>query len=117
MRTILSLLLLAIAALPALASDHETFPPLAPEATLSKQLVGIWQGTYHQWLYKADGTWVRDPNTPGAKTGTWSIKNGHITRHWNKSDKTLTTQILELTGDTLQETDQGVLLVSHRVQQ
>jgi hypothetical protein len=116
MRTILSLLLLAVASLPALASDHETFPPLASDATLSKQLVGTWQGTYHLWLYKADGTWVRDPNTPQAKTGTWSIKSGHITRNWKKSGKTLTTQILELTKDTLEETDQGVLLVSHRTQ-
>jgi hypothetical protein len=41
---------------------------LPDDATLSRLLVGTWQGPRHQTVYRADGTWMLDPPDDGDNT-------------------------------------------------
>lgn len=52
------------------------------DATLTRRLVGTWQGGRHSTRYFADGTWLMDPQPgydEGNTHGRWSIKNGRLT--------------------------------------
>src|SRR5215472_4698352 len=74
---------------------------LPDDATLSKLLVGTWQGPRHQTQYRADGTWVLDPPDQGDNTrGKWRIENGKLLETWRfgdeSSDSTSTKEIIEL---------------------
>jgi hypothetical protein len=77
---------------------------LAPpdDATLSRLLVGTWEGPRHQTVYRADGTWVLDPPDEGDNThGKWRIEHGKLIETWRfrdeSSDSTSTEEIIELT--------------------
>ena len=78
---------------------------LPDDATLSRLLVGTWQGPRHQTQYRADGTWVLDPPDEGDNTrGKWRIENGKLLETWRftdeSSDSTSTEEIIELAGKT-----------------
>jgi len=52
---------------------------LPDDATLSRLLVGTWQGPRHQTVYRADGTWMLDPPDEGDNTrGKWRIERGKL---------------------------------------
>jgi hypothetical protein len=52
---------------------------LPDDATLSRLLVGTWQGPRHQTVYRADGTWMLDPPDEGYNTrGKWRIEHGQL---------------------------------------
>jgi hypothetical protein len=75
---------------------------LPDNATLSRLLIGTWQGPRHQTVYRADGTWVLDPPDEGDNTrGKWRIENGKLLETWRfsdeSSDSTSTEEIIELT--------------------
>src|SRR5215475_8621276 len=79
---------------------------LPDDATLSRLLVGTWQGPRHQTVYRADGTWMLDPPDEGDNTrGKWRIENGKLLETWRfsdeSSDSTSTEEIIELTEWTL----------------
>src|SRR5690348_7308847 len=62
---------------------------LPDDATLSKLLVGTWQGPRHQTEYRADGTWVLDPPDEGDNTlGKWRIEHGRLIETWRLADET-----------------------------
>jgi hypothetical protein len=74
---------------------------LPDDATLSRLLVGTWQGPRHQTVYRADGTWVLDPPDEGDNTrGKWRIEHGKLIETWRfsdeSSDSTSTEEIIEL---------------------
>jgi hypothetical protein len=74
---------------------------LPDEATLSRLLIGTWQGLRHQTAYRADGTWVLDPPDEGDNTrGKWRIEHGKLIETWRfsdeSSDSTSTEEIIEL---------------------
>ena len=78
---------------------------LPDDATLSRLLVGTWQGARHRTVYRADGTWMLDPPDEGDNTrGKWRIENGKLLETWRFSDKssdsTSTEEIIELTEKT-----------------
>ena len=78
---------------------------LPDDVTLSRLLVGTWQGPRHQTQYRADGTWVLDPPDQGDNTrGKWRIENGKLLETWRftdeSSDSTSTEEIIELAGKT-----------------
>jgi hypothetical protein len=72
------------------------------DATLTRLLVGTWQGPRHQTVYRADGTWILDPPDDGENTrGKWRIEHGKLIETWRfsdeSSDSTSTEEIIELT--------------------
>jgi len=74
---------------------------LPDDATLSRLLVGTWQGPRHQTVYRADGTWMLDPPDEGDNTrGKWRIERGKLIETWRfsdeSSDSTSTEEIIEL---------------------
>lgn len=78
---------------------------LPDDATLSRLLVGTWQGPRHETQYRADGTWVLDPPDEGDNThGKWRIEHGKLIETWRfsdeSSDSTSTEEIIELTEKT-----------------
>ena len=75
---------------------------LPDDATLSRLLVGTWQGPRHQTAYRTDGTWVLDPPDEGDNTrGKWRIEHSKLIETWRfrdeSSDSTSTEEIIELT--------------------
>ena len=75
---------------------------LPDDATLSRLLVGTWQGPRHETQYRADGTWVLDPSDEGDNTGgKWRIEHGQLIETWRfrdeSSDSTSVEEIIELT--------------------
>jgi hypothetical protein len=75
---------------------------LPDDATLSRLLVGTWQGPRHQTVYRADGTWMLDPPDEGDNTrGKWRIEHGKLIETWRfsdeSSDSTSAEEIIELT--------------------
>jgi hypothetical protein len=74
---------------------------LPDDATLSRLLVGTWQGPRHQTVYRADGTWMLDPPDEGDNTrGKWRIEHDKLIETWrfsdDSSDSTSTEEIIEL---------------------
>jgi hypothetical protein len=74
---------------------------LPDDATLSRLLVGTWQGPRHKTVYRADGTWVLDPPDEGDNTrGKSRIEHGKLIETWRfsdeSSDSTSTEEISEL---------------------
>ena len=62
---------------------------LPDDASLTRLLVGIWQGHRHQTEYRADGTWVLDPPDEGDNTrGKWRIEHGRLIETWRLTDET-----------------------------
>jgi hypothetical protein len=83
-------------------------PPMAlalpDDPTLSKLLVGTWQGPRHQTEYRADGTWVLDPPDEGDNTrGKWRIEHGRLIETWRLADEnddsSSVEEIIELTEE------------------
>ena len=75
------------------------------DATLSRLLIGTWQGPRHQTVYRADGTWMLDPPNEGDNTrGKWRIEHGKLIETWRfsdeSSDSTSTEEIIELNAYT-----------------
>ena len=61
---------------------------LPDDATLSRLLVGTWQGPRHETQYRADGTWVLDPPDKGDNTrGKWRIDQGRLIETWRLTDE------------------------------
>jgi hypothetical protein len=78
---------------------------LPDDADLSRLLIGTWQGTRHQTLYCADGTWILDPPDEGDNTrGKWRVDHGKLIETWRfrdeSSDSTSTEEIIELDEKT-----------------
>ena len=78
---------------------------LPDDATLSRLLVGTWQGPRHQTVYRANATWMLDPPDEGDNThGKWRIEHGKLIETWRfndeTSDSTSTEEIIELTEKT-----------------
>jgi hypothetical protein len=78
---------------------------LPDDATLSRLLVGTWQGPRHETQYRADGTWVLDPPDEGNNTrGKWRIEHGRLIETWRFTDETEDSssveEIIELTETT-----------------
>ena len=78
---------------------------LPDDAALSRLLVGTWQGTRHQTIYRADGTWILDPPDEGDNTrGKWRVDHGKLIETWRfrdeSSDSTSTEEIIELNEKT-----------------
>jgi hypothetical protein len=62
---------------------------LPDDATLSRLLVGTWQGPRHETQYRADGTWILDPPDEGDNTrGKWRIEHGRLIETWRFTDET-----------------------------
>jgi hypothetical protein len=62
---------------------------LPDDATLSRLLVGTWQGPRHESQYRADGTWILDPPDEGDNTrGKWRIEHGRLIETWRFTDET-----------------------------
>jgi hypothetical protein len=62
---------------------------LPDDATLSRLLIGTWQGPRHETQYRADGTWVLDPTDDGDNTrGKWRIEHGRLIETWRLTDET-----------------------------
>src|SRR5262245_18945933 len=79
---------------------------LPDDATLSRLLVGTWQGPRHQTVYRADGTWMLDPPDEGDNTrGNWRIEHGKLIETWRfsgeASDSTSTEEIIEFSEKIL----------------
>jgi hypothetical protein len=75
---------------------------LPDDATLSRLLVGTWQGPRHETQYRADGTGLLDPPDEGDNThGKWRIEHGQLIETWRfsdeSSDSTSVEEIIELT--------------------
>jgi len=75
---------------------------LPDDATLSRLLVGTWEGARHQTQYRADGTWILDPPDEGDNTrGKWRIEHGRLITIWRfngeSSDSTAVEEIIDLT--------------------
>ena len=75
---------------------------LPDDATLSRILVGTWQGSRHETQYRADGTWILDPPDEGNNTrGKWRIEHGRLIETWRFTDETEDSssveEIIELT--------------------
>lgn len=78
---------------------------LPDDAALSRLLLGTWQGTRHQTLYRANGTWILDPPDEGDNTrGKWRIEHGKLIETWRfrdeSSDSTSTEEMIELNEKT-----------------
>ena len=79
---------------------------LPDDATLTRLLVGTWQGARHQTVYRSDGTWMLDPPDEGDNTrGKWRIEHGKLIETWRfsdeSSDSTSIEEIIELTDKIL----------------
>jgi hypothetical protein len=62
---------------------------LPDDATLSRLLVGTWQGPRHESQYRADGTWILDPPDEGDNTrGKWRIEHGRLIETCRFTDET-----------------------------
>jgi hypothetical protein len=62
---------------------------LPDDATLSRLLIGTWQGPRHETQYRADGTWVLDPTDDGDNTrGKWRIEHGRLIETLRLTDET-----------------------------
>jgi hypothetical protein len=75
---------------------------LPDDATLSRLLVGTWQGPRHETQYLPDGTWVFDPPDEGDNSrGKWRIEHGRLIETWRFTDETSDSssveEIIELT--------------------
>jgi hypothetical protein len=75
---------------------------LPDDATLTRLLIGTWQGPRHETQYHADGTWVLDPPDEGNNTrGKWRIEHGRLIETWRftdeDSDSSSVEEIIELT--------------------
>ena len=58
------------------------------DATLSRLLVGTWQGPRHETRYRADGMWILDPPDEGSNTrGKWRIEHGRLIETWRFTDE------------------------------
>jgi hypothetical protein len=93
MRTILVVVALIAPAIALALQDDET---------LTRLLIGTWQGPRHETQYRADGTWVLDPPDEGDNTrGKWRIEHGRLIETWRftdeDSDSSSVEEIIELT--------------------
>jgi len=75
---------------------------LPDDATLTRLLIGTWQGPRHETQYRADRTWVLDPPDEGDHTrGKWRIEHGRLIETWRltdeDSDSSSVEEIIELT--------------------
>ena len=75
---------------------------LPDDGTLSRLLVGTWQGHRHDNQYRADGTWIMDPPDEGDNSrGKWRIEHGRLITTWRfsgeSSDSTAVEEVVELT--------------------
>jgi len=62
---------------------------LPDDSTLSRLLVGTWQGPRHETQYRADGTWILDPPDEGDNTrGKWRIEHDRLIETWRFTDET-----------------------------
>jgi hypothetical protein len=62
---------------------------LPDDATLSRLLIGTWEGPRHETQYRADGTWILDPPDEGDNTrGKWRIEHGRLIETWRFTDET-----------------------------
>ena|SRR5215472_13440265 len=74
---------------------------LPDDATLTRLLIGTWQGPRHETQYRADGTWVLDPPDDGDNTrGSWRIEHSRLIETWRftdeSSDSSSVEEIIEL---------------------
>ncbi|HUB66833.1 MAG TPA: hypothetical protein VL981_05045 [Candidatus Methylacidiphilales bacterium] len=66
----------------AVDAEIERYPAPAnlDEKALAQKRIGWWHSPRHDYLFRANGTWVMDdPNDPEATHGTWSIRGNHYT--------------------------------------
>jgi len=72
-------------------------PANSDAKVLSKLRIGIWHSPRHDYLFRADGTWVMDP-TPGEDTthGTWSIQNNQYSEEASVATDSKRTYIIIL---------------------
>src|SRR6266849_10601877 len=80
---------------------------LPDDATLTKLLIGTWQGHRHDTQYRADGTWIMDPPDEGDNSrGKWRIEKGKLVTTWRfngeSSDSSTVDEISELNQKTLE---------------
>lgn len=100
----------AIFILALLSPTSEAKPPLADDATLSHRLIGTWHQYRHDTQYRADGTWMLDPQdrefSGGQNThGKWRIEHGKLIETWRfqgeSRDSSTVDEIIQLEGSTL----------------
>jgi hypothetical protein len=89
------------------------------DGTLSRLLVGEWQGARHAVQYMKDGTWRFAP-AEGTTHGKWKIQHGKLIETWrfvgNSEDSSATYDIVVLNGKILKLRDgKGTLFISNRV--
>jgi hypothetical protein len=79
---------------------------LPDDATLTRLMVGTWQGARHDTQYRADGTWIMDPPDEGDNSrGKWRIEKGKLITTWRfngeSSDSSVVEEIIELNQSAL----------------
>jgi hypothetical protein len=55
--------------------NRHPVPPTADTKALTKARLGLWHSPRHDYLFRADGTWIMDPSDddPSSTHGTWAI--------------------------------------------
>jgi hypothetical protein len=77
---------------------------------LTQKRIGWWHSPRHDYLYRADGTWVMDdPNDPEATRGTWSIRGNRYLDTATGESKIPTYTIILLDADNFIFTEPGSL--------
>lgn len=59
-------------------------PASADTASLKKLLVGRWRSPRHDYLYRANGTWIMLPDEKDATHGSWRVKGN---QYWSDDTK------------------------------
>ncbi len=73
-------------------------PANSDSAAFQKLRAGVWYSPRHHYLYRANGTWVMDPDgDPDDTHGSWSIKGNQYTEDSGQESETYT--IILLTKD------------------
>jgi hypothetical protein len=64
-------------------------PANADSKALSKALIDRWRSPRHDYLYRADGTWIMLPAPPCTTHGYWTIKGNQEIEDWGSPPSTI----------------------------
>jgi hypothetical protein len=72
-----------------------------PRNKIPQQLVGLWKGASHYWVFYGDGGFFVDPEPEGRRTGTWRVSGTNLYIRFPEGKTERLTKIVMLNANEL----------------
>jgi hypothetical protein len=72
-----------------------------PRNKMPQQLVGLWRGAAHAWVFYGDGHFFVDPEPEGRPTGTWRVSGKSLYIRFPEEKTERWTRIVMLNANEL----------------